>query len=444
MPLSALPAKDGLKKALRQMAARLPSTFSRDTLRLRMPQLAGFTTGTPSPSPAQGLRLEDVLSIPMPDTNAEDQASDAATQQGVFLARQEQWELIEVRILEADHHRKATPGGTPLAELIAYGARADVVNAVEHALSEGLLPTERVLLDGIMSLERVRLELGSRPAISTLVALTHLDIAWACRRVATKRNAKQAAVLQARAAAHLARAEKILDQLTEAATDSAFVAAARCALYCGATEPARTRDLADDYHALIRLDPLNPRHMRALGTHLCEQGASGFKALELEARRVAAAQTRHWGAAGYTWVYFDALARNDAACLSVDVGFFLEGIADIVARSTCQDRVNLLSAYCSLSLKSATNARPEAARVRAEVASAARWLIRDHLREVHPLIWAHAGAGFDNDAQVRSVRQFAETGRKAALRAIADLFRDEIEAGKRVVFTADGPQLQAG
>ncbi len=449
MPISVRPAKDGLKLALRRVAAHMPTLAGQgatalDALRRLGPRAAAQGDLPQGDSLETNLRLEDVLSIPVPDTNAEEAASDAAIEQGQHLARQEQWDLVETRIRAADHARTATPGGTPIADLIAYGARADVVNAVEHALSEGLPLTDRVLLDGIMSLERVRLELNRGAEISTLVALAHLDIAWACRRTADRRPSRNTAVLTARAEAHLARASKILSQLDHSASASPFVTAARCALYCGATEVEDLRSIADDYIALIKLDPQNPRHMRALGAHLGEQGASGVNALELEARRVAAAQHAHWGAAGYAWVYFDVLARNDMACVAVDVEFFLEGIADIVARSSCQDRINLLSAYCSVSLKPRGKALPEAARVRAEISEAAGWLIRDHLREVHPMIWAHAGAGFDNDAQVRSVRQFAETGRKAALRAIADLFRDEIEAGKRVVFTPEGPQLQTG
>jgi len=441
MPLSALPAKDGLKKALRLISNHVPPLRSSGGLSLPR-SLPLSLKGDAAPDLAAPLSLEDVLSIPVLATNAEDEAADAAIAEGRFFARQERWEALEQRIAAADAAREATPGGAPVADLIAYGARADVVNAVEHALNEGLALTERVTLDGIMSLERVRLEQARAPLLSTMVALTHLDIAWACRRtLARKPHHRARASLTSRAEAHQSRATALLLQVPDAARP--FVAAARCALYCGDTG-SDLRQIADDYIGLIRLDPLNPRHLRALGTHLAEQGPSGLSALELEARRVAAQVQDHWGAAGYTWVYFDALARSDAACLGVDVAFFLDGVADIVARAPTQERINLLSAYCSIALKPGQDTPPEAAQVRAEIAEAAHWLIRNHLRELHPMIWAHAAAGFDNDAQVRSVRQFAERGRKDALRAIADLFRDEIEAGHRVVFTPDGPEVMAG
>ncbi|NIZ12354.1 hypothetical protein [Phaeobacter sp. HF9A] len=434
MPLSALPATHGLKKALRLVTARMPALLSPRGLHL--PQRVKAAR------PAMDVQLDQVLSIPVPDRNAENEAEDAAIAEGQFLARQDRWREVEARIRAADGAQAATPEGMPIADLIAYGARADVVNAVEHALSEGLPLTDRITLDGIMALERIRLDLGRGVEISTLVALAHLDIAWACRRTADAQP-RQQAPLQARAAAHQKRAEVLLAPLAEAAAQRPFVTAARCALYC-AQEPATPRRIADDYCALIRLDPLNPRHMRALGSHLVEQGKHGLSALDLEARRVAALVEPQWGAAGYTWVYFDALARSDAACLTVDVQFFLDGIADIVERRPSQDRVNLLSAYCSVALKPADAAMPDARQVRAEVAEAANWLIRNHLRELNPMIWAHAAAGFDNDAPVRSLRHFAERGRSQALRAIADLFREEIDAGCRVVFTPEGPEVMAG
>ncbi|OIQ33714.1 MAG: hypothetical protein BM562_00490 [Alphaproteobacteria bacterium MedPE-SWcel] len=395
-------------------------------------------------SPASSLlQLEDVLSIPVPESNAENEAADQAIAEGQFLARQDRWDTLEKRIAEVDLARDATPGGTSIADLIAYGARADVINAVDHALMAGLPLTERVTLEGIMSLERVRLEFGRSPVLSTVVALAHLDIAWACRRNSARGAAHGKGALSPRATAHHARAGEILSMLPDTCSAHPFHQAARCALYSGGG-PAAPRQIADDYIDLIQMAPGNPRHLRALGTHLAEQDHEGLSALDLEARRVAALVESDWGAAGYTWVYFDALARSDAACARLDVDFFLEGVGDIVARAPNQDRVNLLSAYCSIVLKPDPKADPEARRVRNRIAEAANWLIRDHLRELNPLIWAHAGAGFDNDAQVSSARTFAERGRADALRAIADLFRDDIEAGHRVVFTPEGPRVTPG
>jgi hypothetical protein len=78
-----------------------------------------------------------------------------------------------------------------------------------------------------------------------------------------------------------------------------------------------------------------------------------------------------------------------------------------------------------------------------QIADCADWLIRDYLTEIHPLVWAHALEGFDNNARVTSVNRFAARGRQFAIQAIGDLFRDEIELGIHVTFTCDGPQLDA-
>ncbi|MFD2856744.1 hypothetical protein ACFSZS_21065 [Seohaeicola zhoushanensis] len=63
------------------------------------------------------------------------------------------------------------------------------------------------------------------------------------------------------------------------------------------------------------------------------------------------------------------------------------------------------------------------------------------MTEVHPLIWAHASDGFDNNARVTSVNRFAARGRDFALRVIADLFSDEIGRGYKVTFTDKGLHL---
>ncbi|KUP93791.1 hypothetical protein [Tritonibacter horizontis] len=453
MPIHALSAKTGLKKALRQLSDRvpplrtagglsLPLSLSRSlpaSLPLSLPALRR-QTGAPLPDPDAPLQIKDVLSIPVVETNAEDAASDKAIAEGQYLARQDRWDEVEHRITAADAAGDATPGGAPIADLIAYGARADVINALDHALSAGVALSDKVTLDGIMSLERVRLDCARSPVLSTVVALAHLDISWAFQRSSARPQEPQTANLQARATAHHSRARALLSQIPVDGAKHRFQQAAQCALYSGG-RTAEVRGIADEYFDLIRLDPANPRHLRALGTHLAEQGAEGLAALELEARRAAVLTTDHWGEAGYTWVYFDVLARSDAACALVDPQFFVDGFVDIVERAPNQDRINLLSAYCCISLRSAPHATPEANRLRQDIAEAADWLIRKHLREVQPMIWAHAAAGFDNDAQVASLRQFAERGKDAAFQAIAKLFRTEIEAGQRVVFTETGPEL---
>ncbi|MEY8839325.1 hypothetical protein AB9K41_09885, partial [Cribrihabitans sp. XS_ASV171] len=195
------------------------------------------------------------------------------------------------------------------------------------------------------------------------------------------------------------------------------------------------------YEALIDLDPANPRPMRALGCHMLPQWFGTAASMELEARRTAARTEKMWGAGGYTWVCFDAIAQDDQACAQVDVDFFTDGLQDIVRRRPDQATINRLAAYCAVTLRAGIGLDEQADLARMRICAAARWLIRDHVSELHPLIWAHAAEGYDNSLIVASPRRFAARGRADALQAIADQFRDEIREGLRVTFTENGPRF---
>ena len=206
------------------------------------------------------------------------------------------------------------------------------------------------------------------------------------------------------------------------------MAAARCALLPGLREPHAK--VADAYETLISLDPDNERPMRAMGNHLLPRWFGDYDQLELEARRTASRTQAVWGDAGYTWVMFDAIANDAEACARVDVNFFIDGIKDILKRRSDQATANLLAAYCAVALEGHEDADA--------ITACANWIIRDHMVELHPLIWAHAAKGFDNAAPVTSLRRFAAYGQVEALQVLGDLFRDEMAMGQQVVFTPDG------
>jgi hypothetical protein len=123
----------------------------------------------------------------------------------------------------------------------------------------------------------------------------------------------------------------------------------------------------------------------------------------------------------------------------LDDAFFIEGLHDILRLNPTQHQVNLLAAYCAMMGRAAPVACPDATRTRDRIAACAEWIVRDHLTEVHPLVWAHAAAGFDNGLRVRSPRRFAADGLRDALGFIAGIFDPEIAAGRHIVFTPDGP-----
>lgn len=378
---------------------------------------------------------DHLVHIPVRDATEDDTECTRLRSVGQFLARQDRWCDLAAKIRMAERARSKTPGGMPITDLLAYGARMDVVAAAEHAIAEGVAPGSPALLSGIGGLEAVLTEQRSDPAIALVVALAHIDIGWAWRGSAPEQDVPKP--MKAAFGAHFDRAGKILDGFNGVELDSPALAAARCALLPGLRDPhVRT---ADDYEDLIDLDPHNERHMRAMGNHLLPRWFGDYDQLELEARRTASRTQDIWGDAGYTWVLFDAAANDAGACAMLDPEFFIDGLKDILDRRPNQATANLLAAYCAVSL---SRHGPDH-NIASKLSTCADWIIRDHMTELHPLIWAHAAEGFDNAAKVTSLSRFAAHGKARALHVLSDLFEAEIASGHQVTFTPDGVQITA-
>ncbi|MGV6803294.1 MAG: hypothetical protein ACWA49_03740 [Ruegeria sp.] len=358
-------------------------------------------------------------------------------ERGRHLARQDRWIELASEMRAADRARESAPDGLPIADLLAFGARSDVVLAAEHALSDIRAISEYDLLAGVSELEGVMQDHPDNPMIALIVALTHIDLAWAWRGTAL--DSTLPPLHRSRCAAHFDRAAKLLPGCKKRAADSPAIAAADCALLAG-QRFTRAR-VADQYERLIALDPRNHRHMRAMGSHLLPRWFGSYEELEVQALRNAANTRDTWGVGGYTWVQFDAIALDEEACARLDVEYFLEGMRDIVDRVPDQQMINLLASYCAITMQNGFGLSDRADLVRTQVCEAAQWLIRDHLTELHPLIWAHAASGFNNSVRINSPERFAARGQRDALRAIRDLFRDELRSGTDVTFTPTGLQL---
>ncbi len=380
--------------------------------------------------------LHHILSIHCPDPTAEDRLRDENQQLGQRLVRQENWKTLSRIIRTADEAHNLTPGAMPVAELIAYGARADVILAAEHAIGESEDVAPKAVLTGIEDFEVILEEHPDDYVIACIVAQTHMDIGWAWRGMGwdteiTQRNRDAFH-------AHFDRAREIIAPFAQEYADRPLVAAARCALV---SAPIGKKDrIADRYEHLIDLNPNNPRPMRAMGNHLLPRWFGSYGQLELEARRTAARTEAVWGAGGYTWVQFDAISCDDNACANLDVPFFIDGLRDILNRNRTPYTANLLAAYCANTIGQSFSGNDEADHVRAQISACTEWIVREYLTELHPMIWAHAAHGFDNNVRIRSPQKFAASGREDALRIMAGLFKSEIAAGKRIVFTDQGPR----
>lgn len=402
----------------------------------KLAEISGAASTRAAPQDTAAIdRLISGLMISCPDPTHEDRARDAHRLQGQQHARQDDWEALSAEITKADKTRQSTPGGMPASELLAYGARSDVVMAAEHALLDGVPPWDAPLMEGIEGLEEMLAETSNDPMCAVVVAQTHMDLGWAWRGTGTS---TQIAPRNREAfEAHFDRAGDILDSIEVKLSESPFFQAAKCALNGAGLNPQHR--IARDFEKLIDLNPRNASPMRALGTYLSPKWFGSHQELELEARRTAARTHKEWGAGGYTWVLFDVLSGDARACENLDLEFFLEGLHDILDHAPEQHTTNVLAAYCA-HFHAANAAMSEtASRVRSHISACADWIIREHLTELHPMVWAHAAAGFANNVNVSSPRRFAAMGQKHGLRFIAQLFHREIEQGSRIIFTADGP-----
>ncbi len=392
-----------------------------------------------TPRTVMAVPVEQSLHIACPDPTAEDTIRDKHLAKAQHLVRQERWDDLVLAIETADANRQITPGTMPIADLLTFGARADVVYAAEHVLMDGKPAKGAPILAGIEALEHVLAEHPNSYAVACIVAHAHMDIAWAWR--GTGWDIEVPDRNRAAFKAHFDRAADIMAGFCPLELNSPLLAATCCALL-GGIENGKRR-VADRYEALIDLNPANPRPMRAMGNHLLPRWYGSYPELELEARRTAARTQSIWGAGGYTWVQFDAITCDDDACANLDLEFFTEGLRDILTRRPDAYTANLLAAYCSNSIGQSFSGNDQADQIRSQIADCAHWIVREHLTELHPMIWAHAARGFDNNLRIHSPTRFAASGREDAMRIITSLFRTEIAAGKRIVFTDTGPVAQA-
>ena len=388
-----------------------------------------------TPRTAMQAVVADTLHITCPDPTAEDTVRDKHLAVAQHLVRQERWDDLIAAVHSADKNRHLTPGTMPIADLLSFGARADVVYAAEHVLMDGKPAKGAPILAGIEALEHELISHPDNYVMACIVAQAHMDIAWAWRGAGW--DIEVPARNRDAFTAHFDRAADIMADFCPQTLDSPLLAATCCALL-GGVERGKRR-VSDRYEALIDLNPANPRPMRAMGNHLLPRWYGTYDELELEARRTASRTQKTWGAGGYTWVQFDAISCDDEACANLDLDFFIEGMRDILNRKPDAYTANLMAAYCANSIGQSFSGNDQADQIRSQIADCAHWIVREHLTELHPMIWAHAARGFDNNLRVHSPGRFAASGKDDAMRLISSLFKSEISAGKRIVFTDTGP-----
>ena len=335
-------------------------------------------------------RYEDHLSIPVRDATRDDRAARDAQARGQFLARQDRWDDLIAEIREADRARATTPGGVPVGELLAFGARSDVVLAAEHVLEDGRPADDTPLTRGVGALEQLRHDYAGDPYMALIVAQTHLDIAWAWRGAGSE--TQLTTLNREKCIAHFDRAAHILAPFSGVELNSPLIAAAQCALLAG-REDAEER-VADEYEDLIDLDPHNPRHMRALGNHLLPRWFGTHIRLAATAEDMAVNDSCDWGNRAYTWMWFDALRLDPGSAAVMEADRFIAGMHEILEINPAPHMANLMAAYAA-GMSAATapdDLSSEARKVRARIHAALPELLDAYLTELHPQVWARAHA----------------------------------------------------
>jgi hypothetical protein len=128
-----------------------------------------------------------------------------------------------------------------------------------------------------------------------------------------------------------------------------------------------------------------------------------------------------------------ALERDPGAMLRLDAELFCEGLHDILARYPDQHIVNHLAAFCGLTM----SGRAVPGSTRARIAGCFSWITADHLRELHPAVWA--AAPLPSGAETSSEdHDLTRRGMTRGVEALAACYAAHIEAGQRVIFTSSG------
>lgn len=359
---------------------------------------------------------------------------------GRDLMRQDRLEELFLQIRTLDAERAATPGGHSKAALLAEGARSDIVCAAREMAADGLM-AEPPSISGAMELmQALQAEHPDDYAIAVILALTHMDIAWAWRGPEGQERVPPAR--QRLFEMHFARAARVLEGFCGIELNAPLLASACCDLLATG-EGAKFR-VAGDFEDLIDLDPCTPAHMRALGLRLLPRRFGSYGQLEEQARFTAERTADIWGDGAYAWVYLDALCQDDGAVRLLDTGYLLKGVEDILARRPDQHVVNLWAAFCGLMGETAPAATgdPDLAGTRAALRGACRWIVADHLREIHPNVWANIRDTLDPEGRVNDPRKRIDRARHDALRTIAAPFKEALADGARLRLTPQGPVIE--
>ncbi|WP_323769873.1 hypothetical protein [Antarctobacter sp.] len=404
--------------AARSLGARL-------TDRKPGPLWAGASVGKASRKNGDRDRAQPRVEIPVCEVDPASKDAARLRARGQFLARQDDWEQMAAEIRTADTSRALTAGLQSQAVLMCEGARQDITEAIAEGVDRGDALSVQA---AVASLEPLLSEQPGCPIIAYIVAMAHVDAARAWKGTALTGDLPPER--DEAYARHMAAAARLNDQFDPFEHETPLWAMVRCAVL--EVDPQPHARVADDFEDLIDLDPGNPHHLVQFGCALRPIRFGSWEMLEAQARRTALRTSDVWGVGGYTWVYLGALAEDQGAFRRLDADLFVEGLHDILSRHPSQATVNRMAALIAYRV----SGQVDVGGTRQRIADCFGWVVQDHLRELHPLIWAESPARAS--APCFDKIDMARLGQTRALATLTEFFAPAPNAGRRLVFAPDG------
>ncbi|WP_299929120.1 hypothetical protein [uncultured Pelagimonas sp.] len=384
-----------------------------------------------TPATAEVAPLRPRVDIPVCDPAPDAKAQKKAFERGQFLVRQDACDTLAKEIRTAEENRQLTPGLASVTHIMAKGARSDILTAMHAMVSKAEPKKAQVIL---ASLEASFEDCPDDPTLAYILAMAHVDLAQLWRGASRVRDLAP----QRRDAfdTHIQAAAALADRYDPFELDSPLWAEVRCAVLEADPRPAQR--VSDDFEDLIDLDPTNPSHLLALGRELLPRNHGTLELLDIQARRQVALLKDIWGTGAYTWVFMGALQIDPSAFRRVEPELFVEGMHDILGRHPSQHMANVMAAFSGLTI--AAPSEDNSSRMR--LMDCFSWILQDHLRELHPLIWALAPVPGKPNMCLGDDVDLVKFGTTRAIGSIAQHFAPALDAGRRLVFTPDGLQLR--
>ncbi|WP_010142054.1 hypothetical protein [Oceanicola sp. S124] len=336
---------------------------------------AGLDQGTEE-TPTERRRL-----LPIRHATREQGTFRAHFQKGRTLVRQDRWDLLARLIRETDRLRETSPAGVRMSDVLAAGARSDMVSSARKAIQQGAEPSGAWLTD----LDQAAAE-GDWPEAVTIARL-HMDIAWLYH--GDLPPVARPAAPHPEFTRHFNRAAQLLDGFSPIEEASPMLAEARIALL--ANDPAGPDRMRDDFEDLIDLDPANPGPLRLFGLYMLPRWfGSDAAAIDQAAAQTADRLADVWGDGAYAWVWLDALSSEAETAAACDAARFRRGLFDILERRPGQEVANLLAGFCGLAMapgRAPAGLSAPARATRDLLHAACTPVIEHHMSEIRPELW---------------------------------------------------------